>query len=589
MRDISPLAPESRHAGLSETLSQTFCVSLFLAAEVVRADMKKGVVMPESERGTRPGAGWRHAGAVLLAAYLASSVWSFAVSDEQHLLGRFSDDAFYYFTIATNHAKTGTLTFDGETVTNGFHPLWLALLLPFFRATSDRVLALRLAGITSSLLTVGAAYIAWRFLVRWHSWTAAVLGFLIVLFYVKALDHSCMETSLALPLLMIALSLLERSNPWGSPRPPTGLLLLGGITLSLAQLARLDVVFLNLSLVATVLYMSWLRYGFRSAAFRTLLLGGPVVATGASYLTWNLVRFGHMIPVSGTAKSLGASAFNVKFAQQLLYLPAAPDRSVLWLVYTAIVVVCLVWLGRAAWRRATSARARAGLTQSDSQLGIRATVAAFISSFTAWYLLRSSWHAWPWYSYPALPAAAVVVPAALEEALGRMGRGLRRFAGAGATIMLVVALAVLIRSGLWAQREASESYMYQNYELALVLNRELGPNARLAMGGCAGSLGYFFDGRVLQLEGLVGGYEILDAICENRLADYMTRFGVTHVVAFEDLPKEYDEWTLVVPSAYHTTGPRADIPVRKADEIFRDDGGRRSLVVWEWPETQRPR
>ena len=109
------------------------------------------------------------------------------------------------------------------------------------------------------------------------------------------------------------------------------------------------------------------------------------------------------------------------------------------------------------------------------------------------------------------------------------------------------------------------------------------------MGGCAGSLGYFFDGQVLQLEGLVGSYEILDAIRENRLADYMTRFGVTHVVAFEDLPKEYDEYTLVVPSRYHTTGPGADIPVRKADEVFRDDSGRRYHVVWEWPETQRPR
>ena len=41
-----------------------------------------------------------------------------------------SDDAFYYFQIARNIATGHNVTFDGETLTNGFHPLWRALLTP---------------------------------------------------------------------------------------------------------------------------------------------------------------------------------------------------------------------------------------------------------------------------------------------------------------------------------------------------------------------------------------------------------------------------------------------------------------------------
>lgn len=41
-----------------------------------------------------------------------------------------SDDAFYYFQIARNIATGHNVTFDGETLTNGFHPLWMALLTP---------------------------------------------------------------------------------------------------------------------------------------------------------------------------------------------------------------------------------------------------------------------------------------------------------------------------------------------------------------------------------------------------------------------------------------------------------------------------
>jgi len=46
--------------------------------------------------------------------------------------GLVADDAYYYFTIARNIAHGLGPTFDTLTPTNGFHPLWLLMLVPIF-------------------------------------------------------------------------------------------------------------------------------------------------------------------------------------------------------------------------------------------------------------------------------------------------------------------------------------------------------------------------------------------------------------------------------------------------------------------------
>jgi len=66
---------------------------------------------------------------------LASVAWLAAVlrvltADIDWLLGVVPDDTFYYLLIARNLAHTGRSTFDGVSATNGYHPLWMAVLVP---------------------------------------------------------------------------------------------------------------------------------------------------------------------------------------------------------------------------------------------------------------------------------------------------------------------------------------------------------------------------------------------------------------------------------------------------------------------------
>ncbi|MEZ5141768.1 MAG: hypothetical protein R2726_04510 [Acidimicrobiales bacterium] len=53
------------------------------------------------------------------------------------------DDAYYYFGIARNVAAGKGSTFDGINATNGYHPLWLALAVPVFKAGLDDLAAAR--------------------------------------------------------------------------------------------------------------------------------------------------------------------------------------------------------------------------------------------------------------------------------------------------------------------------------------------------------------------------------------------------------------------------------------------------------------
>src|SRR5919108_5553721 len=68
----------------------------------------------------------------------------FILSDFRYLaLTRVQDDSFYYLQPAWMFKETGQFTFDGETPTYGFQPLWMLLLtgLSFFAA--DKVAFLR--------------------------------------------------------------------------------------------------------------------------------------------------------------------------------------------------------------------------------------------------------------------------------------------------------------------------------------------------------------------------------------------------------------------------------------------------------------
>ena len=66
--------------------------------------------------------------------------WPFTTLDFNSLLTTYlADDAFYYFKIASHLAIDHRITYDGEQLSNGFHPLWLAVITPFYTVANNGV------------------------------------------------------------------------------------------------------------------------------------------------------------------------------------------------------------------------------------------------------------------------------------------------------------------------------------------------------------------------------------------------------------------------------------------------------------------
>jgi len=171
------------------------------------------------------------------------------------------DDAFYYLTIARNIVAGAGVTFDGLSLTNGFHPLWLAVLLPFAAiAPSDDWLVATVYGLDMALWTTAVLLLA-GIGRRQGALRHMVLVFPVLVWYGATwggrghfLFFVGLEIGLAIVLILLFLWLALACDLYGR-RPRDGTLLRAGGLLGLLLLARLDAVFLaataGLAFVAT--------------------------------------------------------------------------------------------------------------------------------------------------------------------------------------------------------------------------------------------------------------------------------------------------------------------------------------------------
>ena len=514
----------------------------------------------------------------ILIVYALLSAASFWTAHERELINILDDDAYYYFTIARNVAEKGQLTFDGTTISNGYHPLWLIILVPFFRIWDDPMLALRVIGTFSVMLAGLTGTISLRYLSR-HSLLSYSLAATLVLTCIISFGSTGMETTVLLPLLVVALLLLEHIQPWRADSRNIKSMLVLGAVLALAQLARLDAVLLN-GMVFLFVAAAYRRSGGYG---RLAALGAAPFITGVGYLVFNYSVFGHLVPTSGMAKSLGSDSqfINTRFVEQLI--TGQSSDGTLWQVFLGMVVLAAGYLAILLLAGLKNRRLRLADEQRTP-----AIAAAFILVFATYQLFGTSWVLWRWYAYPILPMSLFVVPRVVEQMEQRLMQRESLRASLRALSAVVVALTLIriatvgIRCGYWRE-PLGVSFQYANYQTAQLLNERLPRPATVAMGDRAGSFAYFFDGNILQLEGLTGDYQILEAIKSNTLMDYMSAFGVDYVVSHAGPPVVYSQWTLLNPLPKLSTGPYAEIRLCAETEYLRFEAESSTIYVWGWP------
>lgn len=205
-----------------------------------------------------------------------------AFSPEERLLNWFqTDDAFYYFVTARNIAEGRGITFDGISLTNGFHPLWMLICIPVFSlARVDLYLPLRIIVMILALLNAATGILLYRFFAKKFSqetgWFVAIFWTFLPTIHelTSKLGLESGLTAFALAAALTYLSSFEERE-----LKPVNYLTMSALGL-LLLFSRLDTIFI------VILMGIWLVFRKTTLRWQVLLdgLAGFLSALSAYYL-----------------------------------------------------------------------------------------------------------------------------------------------------------------------------------------------------------------------------------------------------------------------------------------------------------------
>ena len=220
------------------------------------------------------------------------------------------DDAYYYFTIARNIGQGLGPTFDGLSITNGFHPLWQLVLVPVFRLFPGDIWSpVRLALSLTAALDLLSGRLIFGLVVRegiraregarGAALAAAILWFVLPPTFLLGLRG--MESSLSTALLLLlAVNLGRYQAPQGWVSYRTALAT--GALLALCGWARTDNLPVGGLGVAAVLLAAPAQVRLRRRILWLAACAVAAAAVMAPWFAWSYAHFGSIVQVSGQVK-----------------------------------------------------------------------------------------------------------------------------------------------------------------------------------------------------------------------------------------------------------------------------------------------
>ena len=428
------------------------------------------------------------------------------------LLGFIPDDAFYYLQIARHLAAGLGSSFDGQTTTNGYHPLWMLVVTGLAYVVHDREALLRSALAVSLLFSVATGIGIARLVARWFDDTAAWLSgaawLLCPLSYLLArqtVEASCYSFTIVLAALA-ATSFLRTTAvahvPLASRRTALGTF---GGALGLTIWARTEAILLALCAAGLVLHgrtQDGKAPRWPAIVGDFAVLYGTMALTVAPVVVYNLCHWGTISQDSGAMKLLWSGSVH-----SLTLLSARGVRAV-----TPAVIVGIVVLKR--WQEAVHGRLVLWL-QAASVLQF-VTYSTFFSDMQIWYL--------------ALPYTSLFLTVAVAIADWTSRPASKTSRAIARTGVIVAALATIIVT-LPTARHLGYPWQRDVYLSQQQISRWLRPQERI---GCfnAGIPAYFSDRFVTNLDGLVN-HEIHPYYMTRTVDAYLQAHHIT-IICDED-------------------------------------------------------
>ena len=221
------------------------------------------------------------------------------------------DDSFYAFQIARHIAAGDGPSFDGTHLTNGFQPLYVMSLVPFYWiAGSNDTLPVHAALVLSALLSVASAYLLYRILARRVNETAAIIAAGAWSFSPIVMRQTANGLETALAVFMLALTVLyyvEKIRP--ETRVSRHRLMMIGLLSGAAILARADLAFLVLAMCLDHLLVRRRRRAGHGWRGEVAIAGATCALVCLPWMIYGMVAVGSPFPESGRATRFLALAY----------------------------------------------------------------------------------------------------------------------------------------------------------------------------------------------------------------------------------------------------------------------------------------
>ncbi|NQU07695.1 MAG: glycosyltransferase family 39 protein [Candidatus Abyssubacteria bacterium] len=482
--------------------------------------------------------------AILAALVLAAAAVRIAIAlcDESTLITKtLSDDAFYYFQIARNAASGNGVSFDGVEPANGFHPLWLLLLLPVYFLFGDGLTApLHVSLVIEALLDVGAGLLIYS-LVRslTRNYLAGILGAAAYLLNPSVIFHSVNGLETGLNLFCFCLYFWFYLRMVSEERFTAGNAALLGLLSGLLMLARTD----NFVVVGMVYaHFLFVRKQYEKPALAALSVGLSALVV-APWMMWNFVTF-------GTFMQSSASAYSIVIRGNLRASGFTDSRIFLsWLSNTVRLFIWTIPSDVFGWGKllGITAGLSVGMLLVDEGRAKRVWGAArlacvplfaFVALTLTHSLLRGTLKSW--YFMPAAAVGAVFLGIFcgafdLSDVLGSVRA--RVISG----FMAVVILSGFALNGwtLWGKG----MYPWQKEQLMAAewVKEHLGDDVWIGSFN-AGIIGYMSERKVINLDGLVNN-AVVPYLKERRLWDYIEEREIAYIVDSDySIMKDYRDF-----------------------------------------------
>jgi len=419
----------------------------------------------------------------------------------------FSDDAYYYAVIARNFVETGRITFDGTSLTSGFHPLlfWLeAAGMAVFGADATptgQYLGIFVGVMTVFLLTVaGCLFTVHRRpsteddAVMQCSLLLAICAILAPRFTGAYLGG--MEAILVLPLLIL-FGLLAWKTRYAAAA-------VAALFLVMARLDTLPYIVFPVAMACAWRGRPWRRHArHRPAIGDGLLLVSPAVIGTLIFMLFNRWYFGHPMPIHGVLKSCFP---HVNFQWRQVFAVSSDSVTLMFAFAAAVAAMALLL--------------RSGNVGKEVRAAGMVAAALGLIQLAAFMLFQKWTKPIPaWYVGPAVLSSTFALAVAVGNTIGL--RRLRTLATLAIMAVVAVNLASVTRA--WHRGLPDDG-------AGLIDFMKTQPGDSIWACTDCGKLAFWSGRRVVNLDGLVNDFHYQDTLREKRLARYLSERKVRYLV-----------------------------------------------------------